>query len=435
MQLYTTLQEQCKQRMQQIETRKEEIDGKIKDSLEQVRTALLEQNEEIFSKKTSSPKTHVQRLQWLQEGLSHAASMITDAKSHSPAQQLSTKKTLAERATKLQEEFEDTKLVPSTSDVFNTDIDKPNTIEKMISLGSISGGVHAATSTCDAGYVPRAVVGVARTIIVVARDEAGKPLGCGGETVQAYLVVQGSQTSAITAETTDHGDGSYSATITPLSTGHHELQVTIASGHVKGSPFKFRITSPRKGGYTELSAQHWNTFSHPFDVAVTEAGQLAVAESGYHTVSLYSATGQKIYSFGTANSAGSADGQFNSPSGVVIKDDLMYVSDQGNNRVQKFSVRQRSYTSKFGSKGQGKGQFSNPRGICIDPERKVYIADYNNHCIQVFHKDDSFAYSFSCTSSPWGLAFDLQGRLHVAANGSNCIYTCLYTRGNFDHQL
>ena len=49
--------------------------------------------------------------------------------------------------------------------------------------------------------------------------------------------------------------------------------------------------------YTELSAQQYvNTFSYPFDVAVTEVGQLAVAEYGYHTVS----RGVTIYGAGGA---------------------------------------------------------------------------------------------------------------------------------------
>ena len=137
--------EQCKQTMQQIERRKKEVDGKINDSLEQVRTALLVQNEEIRIKKTKSLKAQVHCLQSLRNGLSRAASMITDAQSHSPAQQLSTKKTLAERATKLQTTLKETKLVPSESDVFITDIDKPDTIRKMISLGNISGGSHACS--------------------------------------------------------------------------------------------------------------------------------------------------------------------------------------------------------------------------------------------------------------------------------------------------
>ena len=41
--------------------------------------------------------------------------------------------------------------------------------------------------------------------------------------------------------------------------------------------------------------------------------------------------------------------------------------------------------------------------------------------IYVFNGDDSFAYSFPCQQNPWGMAFDHQGRLHVAAYSSNCI--------------
>ena len=89
--------------------------------------------------------------------------------------------------------------------------------------------------------------------------------------------------------------------------------------------------------------------------------------------------------------------------------------------MQKFSIGRRSFISKFGSSGKGDEQFSNPRGICIDPEGNVFIADSGNHRIQVFRDNDSFAYSFPCQSNPWGLAFDLQGHLHVAASGSSCI--------------
>ena len=124
---------------------------------------------------------------------------------------------------------------------------------------------------------------------------------------------------------------------------------------------------------------------------MTEEGHLAVAECGYRTVTLYSKTG--VHMFGTAGSCGNADGQFHTPSAVAIKGDLLYVCESGNNRVQKFSISRRSFISNFGTGGQGDGQFSNPYGICIDPEGNVFIADYSNHRIQVFHDNDSFAYS------------------------------------------
>ena len=290
----------CNQTMQKVETRKTEVDTAINNSLEQVRKALLAQNEGIRSRKVMGLKAQVNELQRIRDGLSHAFTMITAAKDHSPVQQLSTKKALAERAAELKKAFEGSKLVPSESDTFTT------------------------------------------------MQERQTP----------YTSISGAQ-------------------------------------------------------------QYISTNSTPYDVAVSEEGHLAVAEHGSHTVTLYSKTGQKVHMFGTAGSYGTADGQFHSPSAVAIKSDLLYVCESGNNRVQKFSISQQSFISKFGTGGQGDGQFSSPYGICIDPEGNVFIADYSNHRIQVFRDNDSFAYSFPCQSNPWGLAFDLQGHLHVT--GSSCI--------------
>ena len=412
----------CKETMEKVEARKKAVDTAITNSLEQVRKALLAQNEKIRSGKIAGLEAQVHQLQRVRDGLSLASTMIAEAQSHSPAQLLSTKKVLAERATTLQKEFKDSNLLPCRNANFVTDISDAGTISKMISLGCVSGGGHPASSTCTAGYLPRAVVGKPCTIKVVAKDKQGKQLSKGGDEVEAKLVQTGSQGPAVTGKTIDHGDGTYSVSITPQTVGEHELHVTLAHGHVKGSPFKYSITNPRATPYTALSAQYpISSYKYPRDVAVTEEGNIAVPEYGYQTVSLYSVTGQRIHSFGTANSYGSEDGQFYSPSAVAIRGDLMYVLEASNNRIQKFSVSKRSFISKFGSSGKGEGQFSNPHGICIDPEGKVFIADNSNHRIQVFNEDDSFAYSFPCQQSPWGLAFDHQGHLHVVTNSSNCI--------------
>ena len=412
----------CKETMEKVEARKKAVDTAITNSLEQVRKALLAQNEKIRSGKIAGLEVQVCQLQRVRDGLSLASTMIAEAQSHSPAQLLSTKKVLAERATTLQKEFKDSNLLPCRNANFVTDISDAGTISKMISLGCVSGGGHPASSTCTAGYLPRAVVGKPRTIKVVAKDKQGKQLSKGGDEVEAKFVQTGSQGPPVTGKTIDHGDGTYSVSVTPRTVGEHELHVTLAHGHVKGSPLKYSITNARATPYTELSRQNtFGTSNTPYDVAVTEEGNIAVAECHYQTVSLYSVTGQRIHFFGTANTYGSADGQFYHPSGVAIRGDLMYVSEESNNRVQKFSVSKRSFISKFGSSGKGEGQFSSPRGICIDPEGKVFIADNGNNQIQVFNEDDSFAYSFPCQQSPWRLAFDHQGHLHVAVNSSNYI--------------
>ena len=516
---------ECKKTMQQVESRKKEVDNTITRSLEQVREALLAQNEEIRLKKITSLEGQVSKLTLIRKGLSHASDMISAAESHTPAQQLSTKKALADRATQLQQEFKASQLLPAENDTVLTTIADPDTIKKMIDIGRLSGAAHAASSTCDvgyvlkavvgeehkikvtskdkegklwpcggekveaslrpkesqgpsiqgrstdhgdgsysvtftaqsagehelhvtignghvkgspfkfqisdahaasstcdAGYVPKAVVGKNRTVKVTAMNKESKPCGHGGEKVEASLTLKGSQVPPVQGRSTDHGDGSYSVTFTAQSAGEHELHVTIGNGHVKGSPFTYQARQPRKNTYTALSAQtNISTYTNPWDVAVTEDGHLAVAEYGYHTVSLYNVNGQRIHSFGISGSAGSADGQFHSPTAVAIRGDMIYVCEASNHRVQKFSISRRSFISKFGSHGSGDGQFSSPYGICIDPEGKVFVSDHSNHRIQVFQADGSFAYSFKCQQSTWGLAFDPQGRLHVAVCGSNCI--------------
>ena len=104
----------------------------------------------------------------------------------------------------------------------------------------------------------------------------------------------------------------------------------------------------------------------------------------------------------------------------------MYVTDESNHRVQKISIASKSYIAHFGEKGSGDGQLSSPRGICLDPEGNVFVADYSNNRVQVFTADGTFAYSItgnasdgSSFSSPRGLAFDPNGNLHVVASGSN----------------
>ena len=414
--------EKCKKTMQLVESKKKEVDAEIGNSLEKVCTALLEQNEELRSTKITNLEEQVQELQQLRDGLSHTADMIKSAQSYSPAQQLAIKKTLEERAKGLQREFEGSgpRRHPSESDVFVTAIVNADTVAKVIGLGKVWGErSEAASSTCDVDDMPRALAGKSHIFTVTARDTSGNLCGYGNK-VAAKLVLNGFP--ALNGEVTDRGRGSYSVTLTPETPGKYDLHVTIGEGHIKGSPFEYHVAQPRKTAYTELYAQqHITTNLKPHDVAVTEEGQLAVAELGTHTVTLYSVTGERKYSFGTADNQGNADGQFNAPSAVAIRGDIMYVAEKGNNRVQKFSISQRRFISKFGSRGNGPGQFSEIYGICIDSKGRVFVTDWGNQRVQVFNDDDSYSYAFYCQKKPWGLAFDLQGRLHVSSYSPNLI--------------
>ncbi len=83
-------------------------------------------------------------------------------------------------------------------------------------------------------------------------------------------------------------------------------------------------------------------------------------------------------------SYGSGDGQFYGPYGIAVDaSGNVYVTDSGNNRVQKFTSNG-TFITKWGSQGSEDGQFSGPDGIAVDANGNVYVVDRSNHRIQKF---------------------------------------------------
>ena len=420
----------CKKAMARIDSRKNEVDEMIQKSLNNVREALLTQNEEMWMGKTAKLKMQVEALKKVGDDLTYALSLIESAKSYTPAQQLSTKRVLAERVEELMKRYNFSERIPLESAHFLTKIADEDVIRQMIDLGQITGGSHAQSCTCDAGFVPRAVVGKERTIKVTARGASGQPFSYGKETVTAQLSHLESNELSMHCQTTDHGDGTYSLAFTAQSAGLYEFQVKISGHEIQGSPFYFTAREPQPTPYDALTSKvGFGTYTNAWDVAFTENGTMAVAERGYHTVSLFSVDGTRLHTFGKCGSGGSGNDYFNCPSGIAIIGNEMYVAENGNHRVQKINISSRRHEVNFGSIGKGNDQFSDPRGICIHPEGKLFIADYSNNRVQVLNLDGSFVHSItgdpqnegSKFQHPWGVAFDPQGYLHIAAYSSQCI--------------
>ncbi|HJT49034.1 MAG TPA: Ig-like domain-containing protein [Nitrososphaeraceae archaeon] len=90
------------------------------------------------------------------------------------------------------------------------------------------------------------------------------------------------------------------------------------------------------------------------------------------------------------------DGQFNYPQGIAIDSKgNVYVADSGNNRIQVFSDNG-TFIRAWGSTGAGHGEFRHPEGIGIDTiadingNNIIYVADSGNNRIQVFSDNGTF---------------------------------------------
>ncbi|XP_034243852.1 brain tumor protein-like isoform X2 [Thrips palmi] len=60
---------------------------------------------------------------------------------------------------------------------------------------------------------------------------------------------------------------------------------------------------------------------------------------------------------------------------------------------------------KFGTVGNGKGQFSSPHGFCLGCDEDIVVADTNNHRIQVFDKMGQFKFQFGVAGKEEGQLF------------------------------
>jgi DNA-binding beta-propeller fold protein YncE len=132
-------------------------------------------------------------------------------------------------------------------------------------------------------------------------------------------------------------------------------------------------------------------FNSPGCMAVDEGSNLYISDELNHRVQKFSKDGKFILSFG---GYGSMDGRFRTPAGIAVdnKGNIL-VSDHQNHRIQKFSP-DGIFISSFGKNGSGEGKFNGPVGIAIDKDDLIYVTDSTNKRIQKFSSDGNFAASF-----------------------------------------
>lgn len=132
----------------------------------------------------------------------------------------------------------------------------------------------------------------------------------------------------------------------------------------------------------------------------------------------------------TWGSLGDRSGQLRAPKGLALDaQGNIYVADSQNHRVQVFDSS--GHFLRGWGEGTRPGQFKEPWGIAVAQNGDVYVADTWNHRIQVFDSEGTFlrewgvfgqpaepAESGRLLYGPRDLAFDSQGHLYVADTGN-----------------
>ncbi len=188
-------------------------------------------------------------------------------------------------------------------------------------------------------------------------------------------------------------------------------------------------------------------FNHPMGVATDLQGNVYVADANNNVVRKISVTGEVTTLAGSSGSSGSIDGtgsgaRFNNPSGIAVDEaGNIYVADTGNHTIRLITpsgvvslLAGSVGTAGVANGSGGAAQFSSPQGVAVDALGNVFVADTGNHAIRKITPDGTVTTvaglaghiggsdgvgSAAGFSFPRGIVADKLGNLFVADTG-NC---------------
>ncbi|KAJ8412512.1 hypothetical protein AAFF_G00128480 [Aldrovandia affinis] len=116
----------------------------------------------------------------------------------------------------------------------------------------------------------------------------------------------------------------------------------------------------------------------PHFVAVNNKNEIVVTDFHNHSVKVYNADGEFLFKFG---SHGEGNGQFNAPTGVAVDaNGNIIVADWGNSRIQVFDSSG-SFLSYINTSAD---PLYGPQGLALTSDGHVVVADSGNHCFKVY---------------------------------------------------
>ena len=114
-----------------------------------------------------------------------------------------------------------------------------------------------------------------------------------------------------------------------------------------------------------------------------------------------------LFAFGVK---GSGDGELQMARGIAVDPQRrIVIADNMNHRVQVFSRlddHRASFALKFGERGMAAGQFRSPNGVCVDHQGRIIVADAMNERLQAFSAQGEPIATFACPEEPWHVALD-----------------------------
>ena len=165
-----------------------------------------------------------------------------------------------------------------------------------------------------------------------------------------------------------------------------------------------------------------NLFTRPHGLTLGPDNTVFCADDGDHTIRKCTLDGKVIMTLGNPGKASpyQSGDPFHRPTDIAFDPATsdIYVSDgYGNSKVHKFSPDGHLLFS-WGEPGTNPGQFNIVHNIATDKEGYVYVADRENHRIQIFDKNGKYQTQWNNLHRPCALYISKDQLVYVGELGS-----------------
>jgi DNA-binding beta-propeller fold protein YncE len=155
----------------------------------------------------------------------------------------------------------------------------------------------------------------------------------------------------------------------------------------------------------------------PHGIHIGPDDSVYCVDDGNHTIRKFTTEGKLLMTIGAENQPSQkwSGKPFNRPTHVAVspKTGYLYITDgYGNSRVHKYTPDGRHVLS-WGEPGIEPGQFVRPHNVVVDKDDHIYVADRENHRIQIFNADGKLLDIWHDIYRPDGICMDREGYFYV----------------------
>lgn len=120
--------------------------------------------------------------------------------------------------------------------------------------------------------------------------------------------------------------------------------------------------------------------------------------------------------------SGRQPGSFLRPQSLLIRDNVLWVVDSCNHRIQRFDITENTpkLIDIWGQAGEKRGQFYYPYDLAIASDGTVVVVEYKNNRLQRFSEDGKWIATWGGPgfepgklNQPWGVVIDSKDQVHI----------------------